>query len=158
MIKMKVMYEASDGKLFDKEFEARQHESLYNDIKYYRYVYNEGKISLVEKNPKDYNNEGYDNGVEAALSESEVIFLPNMEAVNAVCAYTPEYMPDFDNSSLVPHPGFYAWVESEDCFIPVVELSRLSDEELEMILWEREDINKIRELEKSYNLENKEGL
>lgn len=39
MIKMKIMYETSDGKLFEKEFDARRHESLYNDVKYYRYIY-----------------------------------------------------------------------------------------------------------------------
>ena len=158
MIKMKVMYEASDGKLFDKEFEARQYEILYNDIKYYRYVYNEGEISLMEQNPKDYKDVDYDSAAEAALSESEVIFLPNMEAVNAVCAYTPEYMPDFDNSSLVPHPGFYVWVESEDSFIPVAELIRLSDKDLELLFLERKDLDELRIMEKAYNLENKVGL
>ena len=155
MIKMKIMYETSDGKLFEKEFEAQQHESLYNDVKYYCYTRNEGKISLMEKNPKDYKNVYYDNAVKVALAESEAIFIPNMEALNAICAYTPEYMPDYDCSSFVPHPGFYAWVENEDSFIPVYELMMASDKILEELGIERANLNELSYMEKVYNLENR---
>lgn len=156
MIKMKIMYETSDGKLFEKEFEARRHESLYNDVKYYRYIYDcdEGKFSLMEKSPKNYRDTDYDSAAKAALAESEAIFIPNMEALNAICAYTPEYMPDFDNSSLVPHPGFYIWVESENSFIPVSELMMVNDEILVELGIEKTDLDKLSSMEKAYNFKN----
>jgi hypothetical protein len=154
---MKIMYEASDGKLFENEAEARQHESLYNDIKYYHFSYDENwQAKLQEEKIRD--NDEYDSPIEKALVEAEVIFIPNMQALNAICSFFPELMPDFDNSSFVPHAGFYAWVESEDCFVPVAELSKLSDKELEMVLWQREDINRIRALEKEYYFENEAEL
>ena len=152
MIKMKIMYEASDGKLFENESEARQYELLRFDIKYYHFSYDENWQAKLQEE-KIWDSDEYESPIEKALVEAEVIFIPNMEALNAICSFAPEYMPDFDNSSLVPHPGFYAWVESEDCFVPVAELSRLSDKELEMVFWQREDINKIRELEKEFYLE-----
>lgn len=157
MIKMKIMYEASNGKLFENESEARRYESLYNDIKYYRYIYDcgEGKFSFMEKSPKDYDYNGYENPIETALVESEVIFIPNMEALNEVCAFAPELMPDFDSAFFVPQPGFYVWVENENCFMPVNELYNLPDEELNIMLWRREDLDKIKELERSDNLETK---
>lgn len=158
MIKMKIMYETSDGKLFEKEFDARRHESLYNDVKYYRYIHNKGKISLMEKNPKDYNDVDYDSAAKAALAESEAIFIPNMEALNAICAYTPEYMPDYDCSSLVPHPGFYVWVENEDSFIPVYELMMANNEILEELGIKRADLDELSYMEKVYNLEAKKRL
>lgn len=153
MIKMKIMYEASDGKLFENEIEAQQYESLYNDVKYYHFTYKNDKATLKEVNLREWQDEGFDSPVEKALVEAEVIFIPNMQALNAICSFAPECMPDFDNSSFVPHQGFYAWVESEDCFVPVIELSKLSDKELEMIFWQREDIDKIRALEKECYLE-----
>lgn len=147
------MYETSDGKLFENESEARRYELLRFDVKYYYSSYDENQqVGLQEE--KNWDNE-YENPIEKALTEAVVIFIPNMEALNAICSFASEYMPDFDNSSLVPHPGFYGWVESEGCFIPIAELSRLSDKELEMIFWQREDINNIRELEKEFYLETK---
>ena len=155
MIKMKIMYETSDGKLFEKEFDARRHESLYNDVKYYRYIYDcgEGKFSLMEKSPKNYKDTDYDNAAKAALAESEAIFIPDMDALNAICAYTPEYMPDFDNSSFVPHSGFYVWVESEDSFIPVSELM-VNDEILAELGIERTNLDELGFMKKAYNFKN----
>jgi hypothetical protein len=149
------MYETSDGKLFEKEFDARRHESLYNDVKYYRYIYDcgEEKFSLIEKSPKNYKDTDYDNAAKAALAESEAIFIPDMDALNAICAYTPEYMPDFDNGSFVPHSGFYVWVESKDSFIPVSELM-VNNEILAELGIGRTDLDELSFMKKAYNFKN----
>lgn len=156
MIKMKIMYEASDGKLFENESKARQYELLRFNVKYYYFRYNKNwQAELKEEKIGDneYDPDEYENPIEKALVEAEVIFIPNMEVLNEVCAFAPEFMPDFDSAFFVPQPGFYAWVENENCFMPVNELYNLPDEELNNMLWLREDLDKIKELERSNNLE-----
>lgn len=147
------MYEASDGKLFENETEARTYELLRFDVKYYYFSYN--KDCQVELKEEKIFDDEYENPIEKALVEAEVIFIPNMEALNEVCAFAPELMPDFDKTFFVPQPGFYVWVENENCFMPVNELYNLPDEELNIMLWRREDLDKIKELERSDNLETK---
>ena len=149
MIKMKIMYETSDGKLFDKEIDARYHENLYNNIKYYSYVYFNNEFSLMGKQPKYYDDANYDDAVAVDIEESEVIFIPDMDAFNAICHYAPEYMPDYDCSSLVPHPGLYVWVEMQGSFIPISELILLEDDILEREGLNRKELEELKEMEKN---------
>lgn len=154
MIKMVIKYQTSDGKLFDNEAAARDHENVTFEVKYFSDDYTkDGELRLCEYNMQKVIDEDYDDPALAVLEECYAIFVPSNEVLGSLCHHYSGYMPDYDKTNLVPHPGYYIWVNAEECFIPVEALNRLSNWELQELDLYRPDINYLMRLEREAGLE-----
>jgi len=154
MIKMVIKYQTSDGKLFDNEATARDYENVTFEVKYFFDDYTkDGELKLRECNMQKIIDKGYDDPVCVALEECYVIFVPSNEVLGSLCHHYSGYMPDYDKTNLVPHPGYYIWVNTEEYFIPVEALNGLSNWELEKLDLNRQDINYLMSLEREAGLE-----